>query len=201
MDVGEYASSIFDSPHRIILAPIIRIPGPGEDTGIANLVFGGWTMSAVVELVSGAPLNVVASGGQSTTNCGGACGRQRPNVSGPASTSGNDGARVASSGQSSARWFNASAFTNAGKGVMGGAPRTITGDRYQFRKNIDMVLAKDTEIGGGAVAQVRFEFLNLTNTPKFRGISSNAYNSSSFGRITGQSGFMRIWQISYRLTY
>tara|TARA_B100001971_G_scaffold213343_1_gene246382 strand:+ start:6137 stop:9850 length:3714 start_codon:yes stop_codon:yes gene_type:complete len=201
MNVGEYATSIFDSPHRVILAPIIRIPGPGEDMGFANILFGGWTMSAVVELVSGAPLNAVASSGQSSTNCGGACGRQRPNVSGSASSSGSDSARVASKGQESARWFNASAFTNAGKGVLGSAPRTITEDRYQFRKNIDMVIAKDTEIGAGAVAQVRFELLNVTNTPKFGGISSNAYNSSSFGRVTQQVGFMRIWQLSFRLTY
>ena len=201
MDTGEYAASIFDSPHRVILAPIIRIPGPGDDMGIASLMFQGWTMSAVVELVSGSPLNAVVSGGMSSTNCGGACGRQRPNKVGAASTSGSDSARVASSGQASARWFNASAFADPGKGVMGSAPRTITEDRGQFRKNIDMVVAKDTEIGAGAVAQVRFELLNLTNTPKFRGINSNAFNSSSFGRITGQSGFMRIWQISFRLTY
>ena len=201
MDTGEYAASIFDSPHRVILAPIIRIPGPGDDMGIASLMFQGWTMSAVVELVSGSPLNAVVSGGMSSTNCGGACGRQRPNKVGAASTSGSDSARVASSGQASARWFNASAFADPGKGVMGSAPRTITEDRGQFRKNIDMVIAKDTEIGAGAVAQVRFELLNLTNTPKFRGINSNAFNSSSFGRITGQSGFMRIWQISFRLTY
>ena len=202
MDVGEYASSIFDSPHRVILAPIIRIPGPGEDTGIANLVLGGWTMSAVIELVSGAPLNAVASGGLTSTNCGGACGRQRPNhTGGSASSSGSDSARVASKGQESARWFNSAAFTDAGKGTLGSAPRTITADRYQFRKNIDMVIAKDTEIGAGAVAQVRFELLNVTNTAKFGGISSNSFNSSSFGRVTQQVGFMRIWQISFRLTY
>ena len=29
IDVGEYGTSIFDSPHRILLAPIVRIPGPG----------------------------------------------------------------------------------------------------------------------------------------------------------------------------
>jgi len=202
MSTGEYASSIFDSPHRVIMAPIIRIPGPGEDMGIASLLFDGWTMSAVVELVSGAPLNVVASGGLTSTNCGGACGRQRPNVgSGSASSSGADSARVASFGQTSARWFNSAAFTDAGKGTLGNAPRTNTGDRYQFRKNIDMVIAKDTEIGLGAVAQVRFELLNVTNTAKFGGISSNSFNSSSFGRVTQQVGFMRIWQISFRLTY
>ena len=64
-----------------------------------------------------------------------------------------------------------------------------------------MVIAKDTEVGGGAVAQVRFEILNLTNTAKFGGVSSNSIGSSTFGRVTQQVGFMRIWQLSFRLTY
>ena len=46
-----------------------------------------------------------------------------------------------------------------------------------------------------------FEILNLTNTPKFGGISSTSFDSSTFGRVNQQVGFMRIWQISFRLTY
>ena len=64
-----------------------------------------------------------------------------------------------------------------------------------------MVLAKDTDVGGGVIGQVRFEILNLTNTAKFGGISSTSFNSSTFGRVNQQVGFMRIWQISFRLTY
>jgi hypothetical protein len=108
---------------------------------------------------------------------------------------------VASAGQTSARWFDSNAFADAGEGTYGNAGRTNTDARYQFRKNIDMVIAKDTEVGGGAVAQVRFEILNMTNTPKFGGLSSNSFNSGTYGRITQQVGFMRIWQISFRLTY
>ena len=73
--------------------------------------------------------------------------------------------------------------------------------RYQFRKNIDLVVSKDTTLFGSHVGQVRFELLNLTNTAKFRGIDSNAIDSTSFGRITQQAGFMRIWQLSFRYTF
>ena len=198
---GEYGTSIFDSPHRIILAPILRIPGPAEEGTLASAILGGWTASAIVELVSGAPLNVVASGGLSDNNLGLLGGHQRPNLVGDPNTSGSDLARVASSGQTSARWFQASAYADAGEGTYGNAPRANSNARYQFRKNIDMVVAKDTNIGGGAVAQVRFEILNMTNTPKFGGLSSNSFNSGTYGRITQQVGFMRIWQISFRLTY
>jgi hypothetical protein len=43
--------------------------------------------------------------------------------------------------------------------------------------------------------------LNLTNTAKFRGIDNNAIDQASFGRITQQAGFMRIWQLSFRYTF
>ena len=200
--LAEYGTSIFDSPHRIILAPIVRIPGPGEDRPMANAFLGGWSMSGIFEFVSGPPLLAHASSGLSGTNLGLLGGRQRPNLVGDPNTSGSDSDKVASSGQSGARWFDASAFADAGKGTYGNSPRTNGDARFQFRKNIDFVVAKDTEVGGGAVAQVRFEILNLTNTPKFDGPEDeNGFNSTAFGRVNQQVGFMRIWQISFRLTY
>ena len=115
--------------------------------------------------------------------------------------SGSDNDRVVFEGQETARYFSAGAFANPGPGTFGNAPRAIGDARYQFRKNIDLVIAKDTRIGGRHTAQVRFEILNLTNTAKFRGIDSNAITDQSFGRITQQAGFMRIWQLSFRYTF
>jgi hypothetical protein len=99
-----------------------------------------------------------------------------------------------------ARWFDAAAFANPGAGTYGSAPRTITDARLQFRKNIDFVLSKDTRFGGGQSGQIRFEILNLTNTPKFAGASNNP-DLSSFGRVTSQRGFSRIWQLTFRYQF
>ncbi|HEX6215159.1 MAG TPA: hypothetical protein VFZ38_10090, partial [Vicinamibacterales bacterium] len=192
---AEYGVSYFDSPHRIILAPIFRFPDG------SNILTRGWNASAVVELVSGAPLNAVLSSGASTANLGLFGGRQRPNLVGDPNTSGSDNDRVVFEGQESARYFSAAAFANPGPGTFGNAPRAIGDARYQFRNNIDLVIAKDTRIGGSHTAQVRFEILNLTNTAKFRGIDSNAITDQSFGRITQQAGFMRIWQLSFRYNF
>ena len=197
---AEYGSSAFESPHRIILAPIVRIPGPGEDRPLAYAVLGGWSASAIVELVSGAPSTAYAES-NSSRNLGLFGGLQRPNLTGAAiGTSGSDTDRVASAGQLDARFFNRAAFADPGRGAYGNAPRTHPDGRAQFRKNLDFVLAKNTDVGAGAIAQVRFEILNATNTPKFRGASTNI-NRSSFGQIGDQAGFSRIWQISFRLTY
>jgi hypothetical protein len=192
---AEYGVSNFDSPHRIILAPIYRIPGP--TTGRAALLLGGWTTSAIVELVSGAPLNATLSAGTSNTALGLLGGRQRPNVVADPNISGSDEEKVDTAITPGARWFNRGAFANPGGGQYGNAPRTLDDARLQFRKNLDIVVAKDTRFAGGQTAQIRFELLNLTNTPKFGG-AVNTTDTATFGRITTQRGFMRIWQISLR---
>ena len=197
---AEYGISNFDSPHRIILAPRVRLPGPADQGGGAYALLGGWTMSAIVELVSGSPLNAVLSSSASSRNLGLFAGRQRPNRVGDPTTSGSDTDRVASADHRGARWFDRNAFENPGAGQYGTSPRTHGDARLQFRKNIDFVLAKNTRFASNQNVQVRFEILNLTNTPKFRG-ASNSSNLSSFGRITRQAGFSRIWQLTFRYAY
>src|SRR5262249_19699106 len=178
---AEYATSIYDSPHRIILAPILNLPGPKDKKSVAYLVGGGWTASAIVELVSGGPLNAVMSSGTSDADLGLFGGRQRPNLTGDPNTSGSDSDRVASAAHPDARFFNANAFTSPGVGQYGNAPRTIDSARYQFRKNIDLAVSKEVRLPGSQAGEVRFEILNLTNTPKFGNLPTvNAVDLSSF---------------------
>jgi hypothetical protein len=202
-DLGaEYALSNFDSPHRIVLAPIIQLPSPANRSSAAYALAGGWNISAVIEMVSGPPLNAVMSGDASDSNLGLFGGRQRPNLVGDPNTSGSDEDRAASDAHPSARWFNGSAYANPGVGTYGNAPRTNGDARWQFRKNIDFVLTKDTRFAGNQVGEIRFEILNLTNTPKFGNFPTiNAANLSSFGRVDIQAGFMRIWQLSFRYRF
>src|SRR5262249_32072156 len=109
---------------------------------------------------------------------------------------------AASADHPSARWFNGSAFANPGVGQFGNAPRTIDDARWQFRKNVDLVFAKDTRFAGNQLGEIRFEILNLTNTPKFGNYSTiNQATLSSFGRVDIQAGFMRIWQLSFRYRF
>lgn len=195
---AEYGVSNFDSPHRIILAPIVRFPEPAG--GAASKLLGGWTASAIFEYVSGAPLNAVLSAGTSNNNLGLFGGRQRPNLIGDPNVSAADDDRVSTAVNPSARWFNRSAFENPGAGRYGNAPRTNPDARLQFRKNIDVVFAKDTRFTGGHTGQIRFEILNITNTAKFGG-ATNTTDTTSFGRIGTQRGFMRIWQLAFRYAF
>jgi hypothetical protein len=199
---AEYSTSIYDSPHRIILAPIVNLPSPKDKRSALYVVGGGWTVTSVVELVSGAPLNAVISGGTSDADLGLFGGRQRPNLVGDANSPGSDADRAASTDHPSARWFNSAAYANPGLGVFGNAPRTNPDARFQFRKNIDLVVAKSTSFAHAQSGEIRFEILNLTNTAKFGNLpTNNAIDSASFGRVDVQAGFMRIWQLSFRYRF
>ena len=152
-------------------------------------------------MVSGVPLNAVLSGGASTANLGLFGGRQRPNLVGDPNTSGSDNERVAFEGQDSARYFNAS-------GIRESRSRHVRQCAARRRRRALSVPQEHRpghrerhHVSVRHSAQVRFEILNLTNTAKFRGIDSNAITDQSFGRITQQAGFMRIWQLSFRYAF
>ena len=200
---AEYGISNFDSPHRLVLAPILRLPSPKNTGSAAYMVAGGWTVTAVAEFVSGPPLNPVMSGSTSDANLGLFGGRQRPNLVGDPNTSGADADRAASADHASARWFSGSAFSNPGPGQFGNTPARIGDARWQFRRNVDLVFSKDTRFSHNQVGEIRFEILNLTNTPKFGNYPGNInnVNLSAFGRVDIQAGFMRIWQLSFRYRF
>jgi len=143
------------------------------------------------------------SGDVSDANLGLLGGRQRPNLVGDPNTTGSDADRAASALHPDARWFNGSAYVSPGIGQYGG-PRTNSDARWQFRKNVDLVFSKDAKFGGSQSGEVRFEILNLTNTPKFGNFSQGGIdqtNQSSFGRVDIQAGFMRIWQLTFRYRF
>ena len=127
------------------------------------------TLSAVVELVSGSPLNAVLSAGASDANLGLFGGRQRPNLIGDPNTHGQRRRSRARRRQSRrAGTSTRAAFANPGVGpVRQRAANRSTSALNQFRKNIDLVFAKDTRFAGSQSGEIRFEILNLTNTAKF----------------------------------
>ena len=195
---AEYSISAIDTPHRVVLAPIVRIPGPARGSA-AYWFIGGWTASAVVEFVSGPPISAYVTN-LSAANLGLFNGLQRPNLTGqPVSTDGDDLDRIATADHLNSPWINPAGYANPGVGSYGNAPRTDGSNRYQFRQNSDVVFTKDVPIRTH-FAEIRFEFLNLTNSPKFGGANTDI-SSSAFGLITTTRGFSRILQLSFRYKF
>jgi hypothetical protein len=199
---AEYATGLLDTPHRLILAPIFELPfGQGKkwaNGGVADAIVGGWTLSAVVALESGFPTPARVSQSVSQAQLGNfGTVELRPNPgTGDPNTSGSWEDRVTGA----TPWANVAAYARPAVGQLGTLERTDTTLRSPFRKNVDFVAMKSLRTGGSTRAEVRFELLNLTNTPKFR--DYNAFiDNATFGQITRQSGFSRITQISLRFSF
>jgi hypothetical protein len=193
---AEYSRSILDVPHRLILAPVIELPfGRGRhwltQGGLADALAGGWTVAGIFDFESGFPINV----GQLGDNTGTFSGEQRPNI--------NSGVDPTTSGSREDRfngWINPAAYSLAPAYTFGNAPRTNPDLRTPDRNNIDLVISKDVSVTNQVRAQIRLELLNLTNHVKTNGVEQRL-GESNFGTITSQAGFMRITQLTFRVTF
>jgi trimeric autotransporter adhesin len=202
---SEFGYSLLDVPHRVILAPIVQLPfGSGRkwvnDSKTADLLIGGWTVSAAINLQTGFPINVQ----QAADSRLGGVNANRPNiVSGvDMATSGNYEDRLASTDHPTATWVNPNAFSAAPTGTFGNAPRTITDVRSPNQYNVDASFIKDFRITGSKVAQLKIEVFNLTNRVNVRSLrNANTFGNSNFGQTTAQAGFMRITQFTFRFSF
>jgi hypothetical protein len=197
---AEYSVGVMDMPHKVSLAPIVELPwGKGRkyDVGTMDFLIGGWTFAAIINFESGFPIGV----GQSPNNSGLFGSGQRPNrVAGADGVqSGNITDRL-DANLADNQYLNPAAWTLAAPFTFGNTPRTDGDVRTPFRTNWDLVFNKAFATGGRTRADLRFEVLNALNQPKYARFPVT-FGGSSFGRITTQSGFMRIWQISFRFAF
>jgi hypothetical protein len=195
---AEYGVSVIDTPHRVTLSPIVRIPGPS--TGVSGVLLGDWNLSAMVEFVSGPPI-AAYNASASETNLGLFGGLQRLNPTDQAiDTPGSQADRIATADHPAAAWIDRGAFANPGVGAYGTLPRLDTRTRHPFRRNVDLVATKGFGLTGTQRAEIRFEFLNLTNNPMFAGTATN-FGAQNFGQITTTRGYSRITQVTMRYTF
>ena len=194
---AEYALGILDVPHKFTMAPIVELPfGEGKrwaNSGVAAAIFGDWVISSIISIESGFPISLTT-----TTNTTQLFTRhQRPNPgTGPIETDGGREDRMQPVGP----WLNSAAFITPPQFTLGTVPRTLGDVRTPHRNNWDFVASKDIRMGGGRRGQIKLEVLNLTNTVKVRGPITHV-GATTFGQITTQSGFMRLTQLMFRMTF
>jgi trimeric autotransporter adhesin len=204
---AEYSLGFLDTPHRLTLAPIVELPfGQGRrylnDSKAVDYLVGGWSFSAIVSFESGFPIQVRQSSNNtfgSTTISGNVA--QRPNAgSGDPVNPGNITDRLQNNITDN-QYLNPAAFTQAPGFTFGNLPRTDGDIRSPFRTNWDIVFNKSFRTGGTTRADLRLEILNAFNQPKYAGFDSVSFGTQTFGRVSTQAGFMRIWQISFRFAF
>jgi hypothetical protein len=188
----DYASSIFDARHRLVISYFYQIPGL-HGNGLLSRVTSGWTMAGITTFQTGFPLDVIDSASPS----GGCNGNgdfscwDGPNQVGPIHylnprTTGN--------------WFDSGAFAPVtcetatslcpGNGVpptgvaaFGNAPRNVL--RGPGVNNWDFQLFKDTQITESKKFELRIEFYNVFNHVQFdpNGVITDV-GQSNFGAAT-----------------
>ena len=206
---AEYGLGLLDVPHKITIAPIIELPfGEGKrwaTGGFAARVLGDWTISSIISIESGFPVAIASN----TNNTNIFTRMQRVNLTGvePA-TEGSDFERIAPPAGASCvvsecgtgLWLNPAAYSVPAAFTLGTSPRTDGDVRTPARNNWDFVANKALRFGSRVRGEVRFEVLNITNTVKVRG-PIHTLGSSTFGQIRTQSGFMRLTQMMFRLSF
>jgi hypothetical protein len=176
----EWGVSANDATHRFVLAAIGELPvGRGRAIGsdmnrVLDGFIGGWQISTLITLQSGQPLPIAMAVPRL------ADGNQRPNVVCGALSSGISYHQAAATGES---LFNASCFADPGDQVPGNAPRYFPKLRGDTIHNMDLSFTKEFAVHEGMTLQVRAEFFNFTNTPRFA-FPDVGVGSATFGDVT-----------------
>jgi len=207
---AENSVSANDATHRFIIATIFEVPVGrnrwiGRDMNrILDGVAGGWAISAFVTFQTGTPISIVTASAQLLD------GNQRPNVLCSAVSSGISYHQAAANGQnianganldpSTASVFNANCFGDPGDEVPGNAPRYFSSLRGDGIHNADLSISKEFVVREGMKLQVRGEFFNFTNTPRFN-FPNTSFGDSAFGQVTSTLNTPRHTQFGLRFEF
>jgi outer membrane receptor protein involved in Fe transport len=182
-----------DIRHRWVSSVVYELPiGRGKplniENRVANWVVGGWSLGVIGELRTGLPFGVV----EQTNRLNAFSASQRSNISGNWEVEG-DRARS----QMIRQYFNTSAFTFPGDGVLGNAARTVGTGPGSI--DFDTSVLKDFRFTEDKYLQLRGEFFSVLNRPNF-GLPNTSRGAAAFGTIASASGARTI-QIGLRFVY
>jgi hypothetical protein len=206
---AENSISANDATHRFVLATIFDVPigrnrWIGRDMNrILDGFVGGWSISTFVTFQTGTPISIAMASPRL------ADGNQRPDVL-CSPGSGISYHRAAANGQmlasganidpNSASVFNAGCFGDPGDQIPGDGPRYFSTLRGDGIHNADLSFSKEFVIREGMRLQVRGEFFNFTNTPRFN-FPDTLFGDSTFGQVTSTLNTPRHTQIGVRFEF
>jgi hypothetical protein len=189
-DQLERVISPFDRTHVFVTSGLAELPF-GRDrrwgstwSGPTNLLLGGWQVSAIYKVQSGAPLgfgNFLLRDGFTV-----------------------DDLALPGGERTVDRWFDVDAFerTNARQLVANVRTRpsreaSVRGPGYAV---LDLGLLKNVRFTGTTILQLRIEAYNALNRTNLAG-PNTAPTNSAFGTITAMNGLPRQLQLAVRLSF
>ncbi len=179
-----------DIPNVFVTSFTYELPvGKGRFFGVNGLtdrLLGGWSVSGLVQLQSGIPFSVTQI---TNFNAFAGFGTQRPNlIRDP---------RLPSGQQTTARWFDTTAFTVAPQFTIGNSSRNpVRGPGY---RTANVAFIKRTSFGEVRNVEFRAEIFNLTNTPPLNN-PNGVLGNPAFGTIAS-AGDPRVIQFGLKLNF
>jgi hypothetical protein len=174
---GSRGLSDFDRTHVLAISYVYQVPDPlkSHSNGVLHQVTGGWELSGITRLTSGAPYSIM-SGVNNSLN---GVNADRADLVG-------DPGDLSDSRPRSQRileWFDTSAFQVNPIGRVGDSGRNIL--RGPAQLNSDFAILKNIGLGSERLGRIQFraEFYNVLNQVRFNN-PNNVANSSFFGQIT-----------------
>ena len=139
------------------------------ESRLLKTVVGGWTVSGIVTMESGLPININLSGGQGGNGVG---GNNRPNLTGTLTTP-----------HTVNEWFSPGAFSAPAIGAWGTLPHNDL--RGPGRDNWNLSLFKRFNLweSRGSYLELRLETFNTWNHTQFQN-TDNTLGDSRFGQVT-----------------
>jgi hypothetical protein len=155
---GDYGPSAFDTRHVGTANLLYQLPKHGE-----NRLLNGWEATALIQLRSGTPYNVLD--GFDRENFNNASKNERPNIVGNPNVGGivaaNPTCSAPTTVHNKAHWYNPCAFMVQPIGTYGTERRNqLVAPGF---KNFDMALVKTTRVGERINVELRGELFNVFN--------------------------------------
>jgi Carboxypeptidase regulatory-like domain/TonB dependent receptor len=183
------------TPHRLVFSWGYEVPvGRGKALGrnmnrAVDAVVGGWQINGFTTFQSGLPLNLGLANPVLHD------GSQRPDLIGDPR-----GASIQDSVDGRGIRFNPAAFATPEPEHDGTAPRYTGLVRGDGIHNLNLSIFKSFQFRERMKLQLRGEFFNFTNTPRFSD-PDTAFGSTSFGVINSQSNSPRQVQMAVRFLF
>jgi Carboxypeptidase regulatory-like domain len=180
-----------DMRHHFVASGVYPLPfGRGKQFGSSwnrwlDGVAGDWSISPILTVSSGTPLNLTES--KNPSNSGGTA--DRPNLTG----------NWRLSNRSAAQWFNISAFTVQSSGQYGSAPRNLIISPGTV--NLDAAIHKTLVVTERVKAQFGLESFNVANTPHLGTPALNVQSPTTLGTITTITGNPRQNQLAVKILF
>lgn len=176
----------FDRRHVFVASYVYEFPWRRSQQGALGRLLGGWQVSGITAIQSGAHANIT----------GGSRAASSPSNGYGANLDLVGDWRAVPGGQSPDRWINPAAFTGR-TGLIGSVPRNLI--EMPATHNWNLSLMKRTNITEDVRLQFRAEIFNLFNHPNYRTVVTN-FSASNFGALT-ETDDPRVIQFGLKLLF